>query len=68
MTNENLGSLIGEEWKKVLKLNSLYAQAKNKYDLFYKNSNIEKTMKTNKMIIVILIIILIIYLINTFKI
>ena len=68
VTNENLGSLIGEEWKKVLKLNSLYAQAKNKYDLFYKNSNIEKTMKTNKMIIVILIIILIIYLINTFKI
>lgn len=67
ITNENIGTLLDTEWKKILKLNSLYLQVKNKYDLLYKNSNIEKTAQTNKMIVVILILLLLMNIISLFK-
>lgn len=68
VTNENIGGLLGTEWKKVLKLNSLYLQAKNKYDLVYKNSNIEKTMKISGTIAILLGILIIINLVGICKI
>ncbi len=68
ITNENTGSILDSEWKKVLNLDTIYMQVKQKYDVIYKNSNIEKTAKTNKLIVVILILLLIINIINTFKI
>lgn len=67
ITNENIGNLLDIEWKKILKLNSLYTQVKNKYDLLYKNSNIEKTAQTNKMIVIILVLLLIMNIISIFK-
>lgn len=67
ITNENIGTLLDAEWKKILKLNPLYLQIKNKYDLLYKNSNIEKTAQTNKMIVIILILLLIMNIISIFK-
>lgn len=68
VTNDNVGSLLGTEWKKVLKLDSLYLQAKNKYDLVYKNSNIEKTMKISGTIAILLGILIIINLVGICKI
>ena len=59
ITNDNIGSLLDTQWRKTLKLDTLYLQVKNKYDLFYKNSNIEKTAQINKMIVIILILLLI---------
>lgn len=67
-TNENTGSTIDSEWKNVLHLNTLYLQVKEKYDVLYKNSNIEKTQKTGKLIVAILIILLIINIITAIKI
>lgn len=67
ITNDNTGSLIDTEWKSILKLNTLYLQLKEKYDVLYKNVNIEKTQKTNKWIVIILILLLIINLINLIK-
>lgn len=67
ITNDNIGSLLDEEWKKVLNLQSLYLQVKNKYDLFYKNLNIEKTAKTNTFIVIILILLFIMNLISIVK-
>lgn len=67
ITNDNIGSLLDTEWKKILKLNSLYLQVKNKYDLFYKNLNIEETAKTNKIIVIVLILLLIMNIISIFK-
>lgn len=66
-TNENIGNLLDTEWKKVLKLNALYWQVKNKYDLLYKNSNIEKTVQTNTLIVVILIVLVIMNIISIAK-
>lgn len=67
ITNENIGNLLDTEWKKVLKLNSLYSQVKNKYDLLYKNSNIEKTVQTNTLIVIILIVLVIMNVISIVK-
>ncbi len=66
-TNDNTGSALEDEWSSILKLEEVYHQVKAKYDVLYKNSNIEKTAKTNKIIVVILIILLIINIINIFK-
>ena len=66
-TNDNTGSALEDEWNSILKLEEVYHQVKAKYDVLYKNSNIEKTAKTNKIIVVILIILLIINIINIFK-
>lgn len=66
-TNDNMGDLLDTEWSKELKLKQLYNQVKNKYDLIYKNSNIEKTAQTNRMIVVILLVLLIMNLISISK-
>lgn len=68
VTNENIGSMIDSEWKRTLKQEEIYSQVKYKYDVLYKNSNIEKTQKTNKLIVVILILLLIINIITVIKI
>lgn len=67
ITNDNTGNLLDSEWRKVLNTDTIYMQVKQKYDLIYKNSNIEKTAKTNKLIVGILILLLIINIINAFK-
>ena len=43
-----------EKWRKTLELDYLYNEIKNKYDITYKDLNIEKTNKINLAIIVIL--------------
>jgi len=50
--------------RKVLELDKLYLEAKNKYDVLYKEMNIEKNTNANRVIITILIISLIISLLN----
>ena len=68
ITNDNLGSLLQNEWTKTLKMDAIFKQVKNKYDLLYKNLNIEKTASTNKIIVAILAILLIMNIISIFKI
>ena len=65
---DNLGSLLQNEWTKTLKMDAIFKQVKNKYDLLYKNLNIEKTASTNKIIVAILAILLIMNIISIFKI
>ena len=67
ITNDKIGTLLDKEWKKILKLQELYIQVKNKYDLLYKNSNIEETAQTNKVIVIILILLLLMNIISIFK-
>ena len=66
-TNDNTGSMLEEEWGTILKTGEVYNQVKAKYDVLYKNSNIEKTAKTNKLIVAILIALLLINIIGIFK-
>ena len=67
ITNNDFGSLLCNNWKKVLDVNILYSQVKDKYDVLYKNSNIEKTTKSNKAIAVTLVLLLIVSVINMLK-
>ena len=64
VTAEDTGSLYYQNLKEVLELNSIYFETKNKYDILYKEMNIEKTAKNNMVITIILIITLIINAIN----
>lgn len=68
ITNDNIGSQLECEWTRVLKINTIYLQLKNKYDMLYKNSNIEKNASTNKTIVVILVVLVIMNLISIIKI
>ena len=64
VTSEDTGSLFYQNLKEVLELNTIYFDTKNKYDILYKEMNIEKSAKNNVMIKIILIITLIINVIN----
>ena len=65
ITNDTTGADLVEEWENALNTKNAFAETKQKYDMLYKNSNIEKTAKSNKIIIIILIIIVIINIINS---
>ena len=64
VTLEDTGSLFYQSLKEVLELNTIYFDTKNKYDILYKEMNIEKSAKNNVAITIILIITLIINAIN----
>ena len=64
VTADDTGSLFYQNLNEVLELKKTYIETKNKYDILYKEMNIEKTAKNNSIIIVILVIALIINLIN----
>ena len=64
ITNEDEGSQVYKEYKKVLELEKTYNSIKNKYDIAYKELNIEKESKVNKFILILLIISLLLNIIN----
>ena len=64
VTLEDTGSLFYQSLKEVLELNTIYFDTKNKYDILYKEMNIETSTKNNVAITIILIITLIINAIN----
>jgi len=64
VTIDDIGTLYYHNLRKVLELDKLYLEAKNKYDVLYKEMNIEKNTNANRVIITILIISLIISLLN----
>ena len=64
VTADDTGSLYYQYLKDALELNNLYYDTKNKYDILYKELNIEKSAKTNVGIITLLVITLIINAIN----
>ncbi len=64
ITNDDIGSILYEKLKKVCELNKIYEYIKDKYDLVYKELNIDKQIKINKFISIALIISLVINIIN----
>ena len=64
VTAEDTGALYYQNLKEILELNTVYYETKNKYDILYKEMNIEKSAKNNVAITIILIITLIINAIN----
>lgn len=55
ITQDDEGCRLYEKWKKTLELDYLYAEIKNKYDIVYKDMNIEKNRKTNYFMIAVLL-------------
>ena len=53
-----------QEYKDVLQLDKLYNSIKNKYDIAYKELNLEKENTINKFILLVLIISLILNILN----
>lgn len=64
ITADDTGSMFYQYLKDVLEIDQLYDDTKNKYDILYKEMNIEKTAKNNVIITLILVITLIINAIN----
>ena len=64
ITSEDIGSLIYQNMKDALELEKLYNEVKNKYDILYRELNIEKSEKTSKFIAVILVLTLLFNIIN----
>ena len=66
VTNEDTGSLYNQYLKDVLDLKTVYLDTKNKYDILYKELNIEKSAKNNMFIVMLLVIAILINIINIF--
>lgn len=55
VTNDSTGSKLDEKWKEILQIEYRYKEIKDKYDIVYKDLNIEKTRKINFLIMAILL-------------
>lgn len=64
ITNSATGTIFYNKWKEVFELQEIYDEIKNKYDVIYKELNIEKSHNTNKIILVALIISLLLNILN----
>ena len=56
VTLEDTGSIYYQYLKEVLELNPIYFDTKNKYDILYKELNIEKNTRINIAVVVLLVI------------
>ena len=56
VTFEDTGSLYYQYLKEVLELNTIYFDTKNKYDILYKEMNIEKSARNNMLIAILLLL------------
>ncbi|MBQ2835713.1 MAG: hypothetical protein IJE68_02615 [Clostridia bacterium] len=55
VTLQDTGSLFNQYLKDVLELKNMYFDTKNKYDILYKEMNIEKSAKNNAFIVLLLL-------------
>ncbi len=64
ITNDDVGSSLYKKYRQVSELEKIYINIKNKYDIAYKERNIEKESKMNKVILIALVISLILNIMN----
>lgn len=64
ITEDETGTLLNDRLQEVFELDKLYNEVKNKYDILYKELNIEKDRKSILIIAVILVISLILNILN----
>lgn len=64
ITNSTIGTKFYNKWKEVFELQEIYNEIKNKYDVIYKELNIEKNNKNNKIIFIAFIISICLNIIN----
>ena len=54
MTYDETGTMLYDNWEEVLEIQKIYNKIKGRYDVEYKDYNIEKTRKINNIILVLL--------------
>jgi len=64
ITTDDIATLYYHNVRKVLELDNLYLETKNKYDVLYKEMNIEKNASSNRAIIIMLVVALILSALN----
>ena len=64
ITEDETGTLLNHKLQEVLELDNLYIKVKSKYDVLYKELNIEKDRRVTIVITIILIISLILNVVN----
>ncbi|MBQ3145236.1 MAG: hypothetical protein IJB90_01425 [Clostridia bacterium] len=64
ITNSLTGTMFYNKWKKIFELRDIYDEIKNKYDVLYKELNIDKNIKVNKFILIALVISLLLNVVN----
>lgn len=64
VTEDDIGSMLYEKWKDTLELEYSYLNIKNKYDMEYKELNVEKSLKKGDIIIMVLLGIIMFNIIN----
>ena len=64
ITEDEIGTIINHKMQEVFELENLYNETKNKYDILYKDLNIEKNKKSTIVIAIILIASLIFNVLN----
>lgn len=64
ITNDDIGSTMYKKYKQVSDLDKIYMNIKNKYDIAYKERNLEKENKINKIILIALVLSLILNIVN----
>ena len=64
ITQNEQGSMLCNKWEETLELKELFEKIKEQYDIAYKDLNIEKTQKTNRILLVILVGALIFNIVN----
>ena len=64
VTNEDIGTIFYHNLKEILELDNIYFDTKNKYDILYKEMNIEKNTKNNIFIAVLLLVSFVVNAIN----
>lgn len=64
ITNDDIGTNLYKKYRQVVELEKKYITIKNKYDIAYKELNIEKENKINKAILIALILSLLLNIVN----
>lgn len=64
ITNSLTGTMYFNKWKKIFELQNLYNEIKNKYEIMYKEFNVDKNVKVNKFILISLLVSLILNVVN----
>lgn len=64
ITNSDCGTIFYNKWKDIFELEKIYEEIRNKYDIFYKASKVEKNARINKIISVALGISILLNIVN----
>ena len=64
ITEDEIGTMLNQKIEEIFELEELYNNVKNKYDVLYKELNIEKSRKSTILIAIILVVSLIFNILN----